>query len=173
MVNHPEFYAHGRYPILPEASLLWEFISPWEFIPPFQEWGPVAGGLTCTGLLALLAAGVWRLNWPAWRQGLKPAAYLGLSSLTLYFLARLFLLQLFVPDRYLVSAHVHAVGVGFVMFMILGVALWLFPKPTKEDTRYQPARIEVAYWFLVSATGVRLLAGRGARPGRPARWRGR
>lgn len=62
------------------------------------------------------------------------------------------------PDRYLVSAHVHAVGVGFVMFMILGVALWLFPKPTKEDTRYQPARIELAYWFLVTATGVRFLA---------------
>jgi len=62
------------------------------------------------------------------------------------------------PDRYLVSAHVHAVGVGFVMFMILGVALWLFPKPTKEDTRYQPARIELAYWFLVTATGTRFLA---------------
>jgi heme/copper-type cytochrome/quinol oxidase subunit 1 len=62
------------------------------------------------------------------------------------------------PDRYLVSAHVHAVGVGFVMFMILGVALWLFPKPTKEDSRYQPARIELAYWFLVTATGTRFLA---------------
>jgi heme/copper-type cytochrome/quinol oxidase subunit 1 len=62
------------------------------------------------------------------------------------------------PDRYLVSAHVHAVGVGFVMFMILGVALWLFPKPTKEDTRYQPARIELAYWLLVTATGTRFLA---------------
>ena len=80
MVNHPEFYAHGRYPILPEPSLLWEFISPWEFIPPFQEWGPVAGGLTCAGLLALLAAGFWRLDWPTWRQALKPAGYLGLSS---------------------------------------------------------------------------------------------
>ncbi len=68
MVNHPEFYAHGRYPILPEPSLLWEFISPWEFIPPFREWGPVAGGLTCAGLLALLAAGFWRLDWPTWRQ---------------------------------------------------------------------------------------------------------
>lgn len=62
------------------------------------------------------------------------------------------------PDRYLVSAHVHAVGVGFVMFMILGVALWLFPKPTKEDTRYQPARIELAYWLLVTSTGTRFLA---------------
>jgi len=62
------------------------------------------------------------------------------------------------PDRYLVSAHVHAVGVGFVMFMILGVALWLFPKPAKEDTRYQPARIELAYWILVTATITRVLS---------------
>jgi len=44
------------------------------------------------------------------------------------------------------------------MFMILGVALWLFPKPAKEDTRYRPARIEAAYWVLVIATGARVLA---------------
>jgi hypothetical protein len=101
MVHHPEFYAQGRYPLLPEPSLLWELISPWEFIPPFREWGPVAGGLVGVGLLALVATGLWRLDWAAWRQRLKPAWYLGLASLALYCLARLFLLQLFVPDRYL------------------------------------------------------------------------
>jgi hypothetical protein len=117
MVNHPEFYAHGRYPILPEASLLWELISPWEFIPPFQEWGPVAGGLTCAGLLALLAAGFWRLDWPSFRQALKPAGYLGLSSLALYFLARLFLLQLFVPNRYLM----YTLNLFTCLFLALGL----------------------------------------------------
>ena len=117
MVNHPEFYAHGRYPMLPEASLLWEFISPWEFIPPFQEWGPVAGGLTLAGLLALLAAGFRRLDWPAWRQALKPAGYLGLSSLVLYFLARLFLLKLFVPDRYLL----YTLNLFTCLFLALGL----------------------------------------------------
>lgn len=121
MVNHPEFYSHGRYPILPEASLLWEFISPWEFIPPFQEWGPVAGGLTCAGLLALLAAGFRRLDWPTWRQGLKPAGYLGLSSLALYFLARLFLLQLFVPDRYLM----YTLNLFTCLFLALGLKMAL------------------------------------------------
>jgi hypothetical protein len=30
------------------------------------------------------------------------------------------------PHPHLVSAHTHAVLVGFVMFLILGVALWLF-----------------------------------------------
>ena len=31
------------------------------------------------------------------------------------------------PDPHLVSAHTHAVLVGFIMFLIFGVALWLFP----------------------------------------------
>lgn len=62
------------------------------------------------------------------------------------------------PNPYLVSAHAHAVQVGFVMFLILGVALWLFPRAAKEDQRYSPARAEAAYWILVTATGGRLIA---------------
>lgn len=62
------------------------------------------------------------------------------------------------PDPYLVSAHAHAVLVGFVMFLILGVALWLFPRAAKDDERYSPARAEASYWILVLATGGRFLA---------------
>lgn len=62
------------------------------------------------------------------------------------------------PSRYLISAHVHAVGVGFIMFMILGVALWLFPRPPKEDTRYRPERISLSYWLLTASTAGRLVA---------------
>lgn len=62
------------------------------------------------------------------------------------------------PHRYLVSAHAHAVFVGFVMFMILGVALWLFPRPAKDDTRYSPQRIELSYWLLLVSTAMRFLA---------------
>ena len=62
------------------------------------------------------------------------------------------------PHPYLASAHVHAVGVGFVMFIILGVAQWLFPRPAKEDRRYRPARILAAYWILAIATGLRVLS---------------
>jgi hypothetical protein len=115
MVNRPEFYAHGRYRILPESSLLWELISPWEYILPLREWGPVAGGLAGAGLLVLMVAGYRRLDWPAWRQRLKPAWYLGMASLVLYFLARLFLLKLFVPDRYLMYT--------LNLFLCLGLAL--------------------------------------------------
>jgi hypothetical protein len=48
------------------------------------------------------------------------------------------------PHPYLVSAHAHAIMAGFVLYLILGVALWLFPRADREDTRYQPRRIEVA-----------------------------
>jgi cbb3-type cytochrome oxidase subunit 1 len=61
------------------------------------------------------------------------------------------------PPPYMVSAHTHAVFVGFVMFMILGVALWLFPKPLQEDRRYRPALIEAVYWMLLGGTLVRFL----------------
>lgn len=62
------------------------------------------------------------------------------------------------PHPHLVSAHAHAVLVGFVMFLIFGVALWLFPRAPKEDTRYSPARVNAAYWILTIATASRFLA---------------
>jgi hypothetical protein len=62
------------------------------------------------------------------------------------------------PHPNLVSAHMHAVMVGFVMFMILGVALWLFPRAPKEDTRYTPGRAAASYWILLVATGARFVA---------------
>ena len=62
------------------------------------------------------------------------------------------------PHPYLVSAHTHAVFVGFVMFMILGVALWLFPRPHRDDVRYRPALIEVSYWLLLLGTSGRFVA---------------
>jgi hypothetical protein len=61
------------------------------------------------------------------------------------------------PSPYLVSAHTHAILVGFVMMMILGVALWLFPRPEKDDARYRPEAAEWAYWLLTTATGARVV----------------
>jgi heme/copper-type cytochrome/quinol oxidase subunit 1 len=73
------------------------------------------------------------------------------------------------PSPYLVSAHTHAILVGFVMMMILGVALWLFPRPAKEDTRYSPRAAEVAYWLVGGGTALRV-AGELARTGVDAMW---
>lgn len=61
------------------------------------------------------------------------------------------------PNPFLVSAHVHAVGIGFVMFLILGVALWLFPRAPEADTRYRPSWILTSYWILLPATAGRLV----------------
>ena len=62
------------------------------------------------------------------------------------------------PHPYLVSAHAHAVLVGFVMFLIFGVALWLFPRAAKGDERYSPGRVEAAYWILAISTAGRFVA---------------
>jgi heme/copper-type cytochrome/quinol oxidase subunit 1 len=61
------------------------------------------------------------------------------------------------PSPYEMSAHTHAIFVGFVMMMILGVALWLFPRPDKADTRYQPALAAAAYWMLTAGTATRIV----------------
>lgn len=60
------------------------------------------------------------------------------------------------PHPHLVSAHVHALLAGFVLFLILGVALWLFPRAAKDDTRYRPGRVEAAYWTLTLCTAARV-----------------
>ncbi len=75
------------------------------------------------------------------------------------------------PNPYLVSAHAHAVLVGFVMFLIMGVALWLFPRPERGDTRYHPERAELSYWVLTIATATRFVC-EAARAWSPAGWLG-
>ncbi|HMS01878.1 MAG TPA: hypothetical protein PKE51_02840 [Gemmatimonadaceae bacterium] len=61
------------------------------------------------------------------------------------------------PHQHLVAAHTHALFVGFVMFLICGVALWLFPRAPRDDTRYRPQRIALAYWILTVATATRFV----------------
>jgi len=57
---------------------------------------------------------------------------------------------------HLVSAHTHALLSGFGLFLIFGVALWLFPKPPRGDLRYTPGRARLAYWILLAGTSVRV-----------------
>ncbi len=61
------------------------------------------------------------------------------------------------PSADLITAHTHLILVGFVMMMILGVALWMFPRPGRDDPRYHPRLAEVSYWLVTLGT-----AGRGA-----------
>lgn len=71
------------------------------------------------------------------------------------------------PRQYVVSAHTHAIFVGFVVLMIMGVALWLFPRPDKNDQRYSPRLAGASYWIVTIATAARI-AGELARLGSSA-----
>ena len=73
------------------------------------------------------------------------------------------------PTTYEVSAHTHAILVGFVMMMILGVALWLFPRADKADVRYRPGLAELSYWLLTVGTAGRVAAEL-LRPAVPSLW---
>ncbi len=53
------------------------------------------------------------------------------------------------------SAHTHVILVGFVMMVIGGVALWMFPRAAKDDVRYKPALAEWAYWCVTGGTALR------------------
>ena len=91
------------------------------------------------------------------RRFLKTAVVFLLVGLTLggWMMVRRELFDAF-PSPYLVSAHTHAILVGFVMLMILGVALWLFPRPDKDDVRYQPRVAGLAYWLVTLGTAARV-----------------
>jgi uncharacterized protein involved in response to NO len=73
------------------------------------------------------------------------------------------------PGPRLVSAHTHVILVGFVMMMILGVALWMFPRPDRDDVRYRPALAQAAYWLLTVSTAARFVS-EVSSPGPLHRW---
>jgi cbb3-type cytochrome oxidase subunit 1 len=62
------------------------------------------------------------------------------------------------PHPDLVSAHTHLILLGSVMMMIMGVALWFFPRPEKEDSLYKPELILACYYIMTVSTAVRFAA---------------
>ncbi|MGE5353042.1 MAG: cbb3-type cytochrome c oxidase subunit I [Acidobacteriota bacterium] len=57
----------------------------------------------------------------------------------------------------LISAHTHVILVGSVMMMIMGVALWFFPRAEKEDKKYSPTLILIVYWLMTTSTAMRYI----------------
>jgi len=57
----------------------------------------------------------------------------------------------------MLSAHTHIVLVGFMLMLIMGIAVWFFPKADKTDTRYSPQRIMIVYWLMLSGTILRFI----------------
>ena len=66
-------------------------------------------------------------------------------------------LSLASTSPYEVSAHTHAILVGFVMMMILGVALWLFPREGRGEQKYDPNLAAAAYWLITIGTAARIV----------------
>ena len=57
----------------------------------------------------------------------------------------------------MISAHTHIILVGSVMMMIMGVALWFFPRAEKDDRKYNPDLIKVTYWMMAVSTSLRFI----------------
>lgn len=57
----------------------------------------------------------------------------------------------------LISAHTHIILVGSVMMMIMGVALWFFPRAEKNDKKYNPSLILFTYWLMTISTALRFV----------------
>lgn len=57
----------------------------------------------------------------------------------------------------LISAHTHIILVGSVMMMIMGVALWFFPRAEKNDKKYNPNLILITYWIMTISTAMRFI----------------
>jgi heme/copper-type cytochrome/quinol oxidase subunit 1 len=55
----------------------------------------------------------------------------------------------------LITAHVHLLLVGFLLMLVFGIATWMFPRPGRDDARYQPRLAWVVYWLLTVSTIVR------------------
>jgi len=61
------------------------------------------------------------------------------------------------PHPELVSAHSHIILLGSVMMMIMGVALWFFPRPEKDDKLYKPDLILFIYYLFTLSTLIRFI----------------
>jgi heme/copper-type cytochrome/quinol oxidase subunit 1 len=59
------------------------------------------------------------------------------------------------PPRLVVTAHLHLLLVGFMLMIVMGVATWMFPRPSREDTRYRPELAEAVYWVMTLSTALR------------------
>ncbi|MEZ8219218.1 Cytochrome C and Quinol oxidase polypeptide I [Candidatus Fervidibacteria bacterium JGI MDM2 SSWTFF-3-K9] len=57
------------------------------------------------------------------------------------------------PLYWLPTAHGHIFLVGFVTMIIMGVAIWMFPRP--KGARYSSLLSEICYWLITVGTAVR------------------
>ncbi len=61
------------------------------------------------------------------------------------------------PGPKLITAHVHVLLFGFVISLIMGVAIWMFPRP-RDEKHYSRELAEITYWFLTLGTVIRFIS---------------
>ncbi|MEM4658759.1 MAG: cbb3-type cytochrome c oxidase subunit I [Candidatus Methanosuratincola sp.] len=72
-----------------------------------------------------------------------------------YMMVKIYVLSSW-PSRALITAHVHVILFGFVISLIMGVAIWMFPR-RRDEVRYSPSIAEAVYWLLTLGTISRFL----------------
>ncbi|HSE83999.1 MAG TPA: cbb3-type cytochrome c oxidase subunit I [Thermodesulfobacteriota bacterium] len=60
------------------------------------------------------------------------------------------------PPPLLITAHTHVLLFGFIISLIMGVAIWMFPR-SRDEQDYSPKLAEVTYWFLTLGTAIRFM----------------
>lgn len=123
MAGKPEFGELGRFPILPVPSLFYELLyRPFERLLPFRELGIAVGGV-CTVCLAYACyQGARRVSWRKSAARLNGILVLSCASILMYYAAKMLLLKLFIPSRYLeyTTLLVYTLLIGLCLTPLLG-----------------------------------------------------
>lgn len=108
MVGRVIFTDAGRLSIFPTPSLIkLALIAPLEKLMPFQVWGPALGGVAAVLFGVVLLMTVRKAPWRLAAGNAASIAAIAAASLLLYWVSRLVLLKLFLPERYIeYSVHV-------------------------------------------------------------------
>lgn len=117
MLGKIEYSALGRYELLPQPCLLYEFGRIWTFNMPFREWGGVAGVAMLVAVVGVIVYGLARWRPLVSMSGFGVFGYVLPTGLVLYALASALLMALFVPRRY--------IEYPLVIFLCLFVAVCL------------------------------------------------
>jgi hypothetical protein len=102
MAGRPEFGEFGRFEIFPQPGIFFDALYyPLERIGLFLDVGLTAGIASLTLIVGLAAYFGRKADWRGLAGRGRPFFWLMAASLMLYVAARVLILKLFVPDRYL------------------------------------------------------------------------
>lgn len=118
MIGREVFTDSGRLGFFPTPPVLeLAVLDPLEKLMPFQEWGPALGAIGAIIFGAILLSISLRVPWRETARRCQAIFAIAAASLLLYGVARLVLLKLFLPERYIeYSAHI-------IWCLLLGVPL--------------------------------------------------